>query len=145
MSIGHPAESEATVYAMRDWLIAEKPDDFDATVITVYPGTPYYDSAVKMPDGSYCFETHGDKLYSQDVDFLTEEAYYKGKSGEYHAFVWTDFLDRKRIAELRDEVERDVRARLGIPYPSGASALLYEHSMGQQLPPSILRSTHVTE
>jgi radical SAM superfamily enzyme YgiQ (UPF0313 family) len=141
MSIGHPAESEETILAIREWLIAEKPDDFDATVITVYPGTPYYDRAARLNDGTYCFETHGDKLYSEDVDFMTEEAYYKGKPGEYSAFVWSDYIDRKRIAVMRDELERDVRTELSIPYPSAASAVLYEHSMGQQLPTQILRST----
>ena len=140
MSMGHPAESEETVYAMRDWLIEHKPDDFDATVITVYPGTPYYDNSVEVSPGVYCFETHGDKLYSDDVDFSKEEAYYKGKSGEYHAFVWTDFLTRERLAQLRDEVESEVRAKLGIPYPTAAAAVLYDHSMGQQLPAKILRS-----
>ena len=92
MSIGHPAESEETVLALRDWLIEHKPDDFDCTVITVYPGTPYHDEAKEVSPGVYCFETHGDKLYSQDVDFNKEQAFYKGKPGEYHAFVWTDFL-----------------------------------------------------
>lgn len=141
MSVGHPAESEETVYALRDWLLAEKPDDFDVTVITVYPGTPYYDNATHTGDGVYCFETHGDKLYSNDVDFTQEMAYYKGRSGEYHAFVWTDFLSRERLAQLRDEVEAEVRGKLGIPYPKAGAEILFEHSMGQHLPASILRST----
>lgn len=141
MSMGHPAESEETIYAMRDWLIEHKPDDFDITVITVYPGTPYYDNAVDLGSGAYCFETHGDKLYSQDVDFMQEMAFYKGKPGEYSAFVWTDFISRERLAQLRDEVEAEVRAKLGIPYPTGSAAIQFEHSMGQNLPASILRST----
>lgn len=141
MSIGHPAESEETVYALRDWLIEHKPDDFDVTVITVYPGTPYYDNSVEVSPGVFCFETHGDKLYSDDVDFMHDAAFYKGKPGEYHAFVWTDFLSRERLAQLRDEVESEVRRALGIPYPTAAEAVLYEHSMGAHLPPSILRSS----
>lgn len=141
MSIGHPGESEETIFALRDWLLQEKPDDFDITVITVYPGTPYYDNATHLGDGVYCFETHGDKLYSEDVDFAQEEAFYKGKPGEYHAFVWTDFLNRRRLAELRDEVEDEVRTKLGIPYPAAAPAIQFEHSMGMSLPARILRST----
>ena len=46
MSIGHPGESEKTALDIRDWLIESKVDDFDCTVITTYPGTPYYDEAV---------------------------------------------------------------------------------------------------
>jgi hypothetical protein len=114
-------------------------------VITVYPGTPYYDNATLQPDGSYCFETHGDKLYSEDVDFTRDQAYYKGKSGEYHAFVWTDFIDRAALARKRDEVEREVRSALGIPYPTEAAAVLYDHSMGAQLPPHILRSAQILD
>ncbi len=40
MSVGHPGESEETVKATADWLLSVQPDDFDATVITTYPGTP---------------------------------------------------------------------------------------------------------
>jgi radical SAM superfamily enzyme YgiQ (UPF0313 family) len=43
MSLGHPGESEDTIRATRDWLVEVRPDDFDATVITTYPGTPYLD------------------------------------------------------------------------------------------------------
>jgi anaerobic magnesium-protoporphyrin IX monomethyl ester cyclase len=142
MSFGHPGESEETIYATRDWLLAEKPDDFDCTVITVYPGTPYYDGAVQVEDSVYKYEFHGDTLYSEDVDFSTEEAYYKGRSGDYKAFVWTDHLSRERLAELRDEVEEEVRTKLGIPYPSAAAALNYEHSVGMTLPPHILKGRH---
>jgi anaerobic magnesium-protoporphyrin IX monomethyl ester cyclase len=47
MSLGHPGESRETIRDTRHWLLEERPDDFDATVITVYPGTPYYDSALE--------------------------------------------------------------------------------------------------
>ena len=139
MSIGHPGESEETILEMRDWLLSEKPDDFDCTVITVYPGTPYNDSATHLDGNTYVYETHGDRLYFEAIDFATESAFYKGKPGEYHAFVWTDFLTRERLAHLRDEVEDEVRSKLGIPYPSASAAVMYEHSMGMNLPPSILR------
>ena len=142
MSVGHPGESEETVLATRDWLLSEKPDDFDCTVITVYPGTPYNDEATHLEGSTYVYETHGDRLYFEDIDFATEPAYYKGKPGDYHAFVWSDYLDRKRLAQLRDEVEDEVRRKLGIPYPSAAEAIAYEHSIGQNLPPRILRSTN---
>jgi len=139
MSIGHPGESEETVYATRDWLLQEKPDDFDLTVITVYPGTPYYDGALPCGD-HFRYEFHGDALYSLDVDFTRDAAYYKGSPGEYHSFVWTDHLTARELVGLRDEVEEHVRYRLGIPYPTAAAALNYEHSIGMKLPESILRS-----
>lgn len=142
MSIGHPGESRETVEATKQWLLQEKPDDFDCTIITVYPGTPYFDSAVCIGEPIYKYEINGDALYSESVDFNQEQAYYKGKSGEYQAYVWTDFLHREQLVELRDELETEVRSTLGIPYPQGAPALNYEHSMGQQLPPYILKGAH---
>lgn len=141
MSMGHPGESEETVFATRDWLLEERPDDFDLTTITVYPGTPYYDESVCIGEPVYRFETNGDVLYSENTDFHRDMQYYKGAPGEYKSYVWTDFISRDRICELRDEVEAEVRAKLGIPYPSAAAAVNFEHSVGMNLPTSILRST----
>ena len=80
-----------------------------------------------------------------EVDYLKVADYYKGDpDGGYRAFVSTDALSPEDLVRLRDFVERDVRARLGIPFNPGAPALQFEHSMGQhgaQLPPNMLRST----
>lgn len=141
MSMGHPGETEETILAVRDWLIQEKPDDFDCTVITVYPGTPYFDNAVDLGDGTCRYDINGDSLYFRDLDFTKEIAYYKGAPGEYHSFVWTDSLTAEQLCKLRDSVEEEVRHKLGIPYPTATAAVNYEHSMGQKLPNSILRTT----
>jgi len=144
MSIGHPGESEETIRATRDWLLAVKPDDFDATVITTYPGTPYFDEAVESSPGvwTYTYPKTGDRLHSVEVDYREVAEYYKGIPGEYTSYVYTDYLDAKELVRLRDWLEADVRAKLGIPYNTGAPAVRYEHSMGQgMLPPSILRTT----
>lgn len=141
MSCGHPGESEETILATRDWLLEEKPDDFDLTVICCFPGTSYFDEAVHIGDGVYQFVTNGDALYSRDIDYNVEQQYYKGKPGEYKSFVWTDHISPERLVELRDEVEHEVRKRLGIPYPSSVAAINYEHSMGMRLPESILRNS----
>jgi radical SAM superfamily enzyme YgiQ (UPF0313 family)/intein/homing endonuclease len=141
MSFGHPGESEETIMATRDWLLAEKPDDFDCTVITTYPGTPYWDNAVLVEEPVYRYEFNGDALYMENTDPNAEVGYYKGKPGEYKAFVWTDYLSAPELVRLRDEVEAEVRGKLNIPYPAGAAAVLFEHSMSQRLPDSILRST----
>lgn len=143
MSVGHPGESEETILATRDWLLEEKPDDFDVTIITVYPGTPYFDESVHVGGSVYRFETNGDALYSEDMDFHRDMQFYKGAPGEYKSYVWTDDISRERLCELRDEVEAEVRAKLGIPYATGAAAINWEHSMGQNLPSAILRSSPV--
>lgn len=130
MSIGHPGESEETILAVRDWLVKEKPDDFDCTIITVYPGTHYYDKAVCLEEPIYKYEVNGDVLYSEDVNFEDNPQYYKGRPGDYTSYVWTDYVSRDKIVELRDDVEEDVRKRLNIAYPVAPVAIQYEHSMG---------------
>lgn len=139
MSLGHAGESEKSVRETRDWLLALCPSDFDCTVITTYPGTPYYDEAVETGPGVWTFTAKsGDRLHARDVDFLKEAAYYKGAPGEYESFVWTDYLSAGEIVALRDELERDVRRELHLPYNQGQPGVRYESSIGQ-LPSSILR------
>jgi radical SAM superfamily enzyme YgiQ (UPF0313 family) len=146
MSVGHPGESEESVAALHDWLIATRPDDFDCTVITTYPGTPYYDEALphsSLP-GVWTYTCRsGDRLHAEEVDFARVAEYYKGNpDGGYHSYVFTDHLSSSRLVELRDWVERDVRAQLGIAFHPAKPALRYEHSMGQSpLPPFLVRSS----
>ncbi len=132
MSLGHPGESPETVAATRDWLLAVQPDDFDLTVITPYPGTPYFDEATRSVDGTYTYRPKsGDALHMQDVDQLTDVAFYKGMPGSYQAFVWTDDLSRADMVASRDRVEAEVREGLGIAYPIAAAAVAHETTMGQ--------------
>ncbi|HVE12579.1 MAG TPA: radical SAM protein, partial [Elusimicrobiota bacterium] len=151
MSIGHPGESAQTIAETRDWLLEAKPEDFDVTIITTYPGTPYYDRAEPMPGRPgvwvYTFEKTGDRLYSQEVDYTEVADYYKGDpNGGYHSFVWTDHVSAEELVSLRDATERDVRRALNIPFNPGRAAQRYEHSMGQSgtLPSSILRLSRAT-
>ena len=127
MSIGHPGESPASVRAVEDWLIDVEPEDFDLTVITPYPGSPYYDKAQKVGD-VWRYETNGDALYMDEVDYTVESDFYKGMQGAYISHVYTDHLSRAEIVWARDAVESSVRAKLDIPYP-GLNQ--FDHSMGQ--------------
>lgn len=153
MSIGHPGENEESIRLLHDWLIEVKPDDFDCTIITTYPGTPYYDEAVPHPtDGdvwTYTCRRSGDRLHAVDVDFSKVAEYYKGDpDGGYRAYVFSDHLSSEQLVTLRDWVERDVREKLRIPFNQSAAALRYEHSMGQQgpggLPAFILRRSRLS-
>jgi len=141
MSIGHPGESVETIEDTILWLLRVRPADFDATIITTYPGSPYYDRATPHTvPGVWKFETNGDRLYSYDVDYAEVEDYYKGTPGEYKSYVYTDYLSAEDLVALREYVERMVREKLQIPYYSSRAAVLYEHSMGQ-LPPFIWRAS----
>lgn len=147
MSVGHAGESEETIEATRDWLLEVGPADFDVTVITTYPGTPYFDHALRHPEipGVWTYEAprSRDKLHGIEVDFEDRADYYKGRPGEYSAFVFTDYLKPDEIVKLRDNVEEGVRSKLNIPFNQSAASIRYEHSMGQSgaIPPSILRTT----
>lgn len=142
MSVGHPGETEETILAIKDWLIRMKVDDFDCTVITTYPGTPYYDLAV--PDANqpgvwtYTHRKTGDRLHAYELDHTITADYYKGDpNGGYTAYVFTDNLSASEIVKLRDKVEADVRTALNIPFNPGNVAIKFEHSMGQGLPQAI--------
>jgi anaerobic magnesium-protoporphyrin IX monomethyl ester cyclase len=133
MSIGHAGETQWTVDASRDWLLEVKPDDFDVSIITVYPGTPYFDDAVETSPGiwTYTEPKNGDRLHARHVDHLADVNFYKGVPGHYQSFVHTDHLSANQLCDLRDQLEADVRAELKIPYPASAAALQFDSSMGQ--------------
>ncbi len=146
MSAGHPGETERSVLDIHDWLISAEVDDFDCTLITTYPGTPYYDYAVPHDSlkgvWTYTQPETGDRLHAYDIDFTDTPNYYKGDpDGGYQAFVFTDHLSPERLVALRDHVERETRAKLGLGFNPSRAAMLYEHSMGQSLPAHILRTT----
>lgn len=105
MSIGHPGESQQSVQETRDWLRAVRPDDFDVTIIAVYPGTSYYDEAVETDQG-WTYTVNGDRLHSEEIDCRTTDNYYKGAPNAYKAFVHTDYLTATDLIRLRFETEQ---------------------------------------
>ncbi|MSO65249.1 MAG: radical SAM protein [Alphaproteobacteria bacterium] len=145
MSVGHPGENAETVGSVHDWLVRVGVDDFDYTIITTYPGTPYYDFSVPHESQrgvwTYVQPKSGDRRHAYEVDFSTTPDYYKGDpDGGYRSYVFTDHLSAEELVRLRDWVERETRAKLKIPFNSARSALRFEHSMGQGLPDFILRT-----
>lgn len=150
MSLGHPGESPDTARETYEWLLEVKPDDFDMTVITTYPGTPYYDDATlyDKENNIWMYEYNGDRLYSYEVDYSTTAKYYKGDpDGGYQAFVFTDYLTPQELVKQRDFAEKIAREKLNIPYPQASKAIRYEHSMGQSalLPQNILRQSYPSQ
>lgn len=149
MSIGHPGESHDTIQETFEWLLKVKPDDFDMTIITCYPGTPYYDEAVETDQSGmwvYTYEKTGDRLFQVELDYTKTPDYYKGRpDGGYQAYVYTDFISSEDLVRERDRMERTLREILKIPFNSSAPARRYEHSMGQSggayIPPHILRTS----
>ena len=147
MSIGHAGESKETIDNTKNWLLEVEPDDFDCTIITVYPGSPYFDDALPLPDESgyvYTQPKSGDKLYQSSLNYLEDLDYYKGDpSTGYISNVWTDHLSPSELVEERNSLEEEVRNILNIPFNPTGSNIKFEHSMGQgNIPSSILRKTH---
>ena len=151
MSIGHPGETESTVQQTRDWLLETRPDDFDCSIITTYPGTPYYDEALPhetLPNVyTYTYAKTSDRLHAYDLDYSATADFYKGDpEGGYRAYVFTDELGSDDLVRLRNWVEQSVRAELKIPFNPARASLRYEHSMGMGagLPEFILRRSGVS-
>lgn len=144
MSLGHPGESDKTVSETEAWLLDEKPDDFDVTVITPYPGSPYYDDAEDRGDGVFTYSArNGDRLHQFELDYAAVADYYKGSPDDgYISHVFTDCLSSAAIVRRRDALEADLRHVLGIAFNPASVSVAYEHSMGQTaLPPRILRAS----
>lgn len=150
MSIGHPGESSETVKESIDWVLEnlKEGDDVDFTVITQYPGSPYYDRSVLVrEENAWLYETkvggRVERLWSNEIDFAEQAEFYKGIPGNYVAYLWTDHLSPKDLVRERDNAERITRSQLKLPEFATVAALQFEHSMGQSLPSNILRKTGV--
>lgn len=145
MSIGHAGESEKSIRNTMEWLLETKPEDFDCTIITTYPGSPYFDDAVF--DGEnyvYTQPKTGDKLYQKNLDYLKEPDYYKGDpAGGYKSYVWTDDITPEELVRERDNLESTVRKELNIAFNPAGGVVEFEHSMGQgSIPSSILKRSY---
>ncbi len=147
MSLGHPGESEKTAEESRNWVINNlwpNWDDVDWTIITQYPGSPYYDHS-EYDDCKqawrYSIIVDGQTLAlnSREMNFATDAYYYKGIPGEYDVYVWTDHLSTDQLATLRDQAEKDTRSALKLAPITATTPRTFEHSMGQHLPTDILR------
>jgi len=110
MSIGHPGESEETVNETKNWILKVKPDETDVTIITLYPGSPYYDQSVLVNNIWTYTSKSGDKLYSDDADFINTEFYYKSKEDRYLCHVYTDYLSKEKIVQCRNLLEKEIRS-----------------------------------
>tara|TARA_R110002020_G_scaffold378887_2_gene589920 strand:+ start:2818 stop:4308 length:1491 start_codon:yes stop_codon:yes gene_type:complete len=146
MSVGHAGESAETIENTKNWLLQTQPEEFDCTIITTYPGSPYFDEAIKSGDHYvYTSKLTGDKLYQKPLNYLTEQDYYKGDpSGGYISYVWTDHISAENLVKEREALEREVREKLNIPFYSARPGVKYEHSMGQGnifIPDFILKKT----
>ncbi len=149
MSLGHPGESKETIEESIEWVLTNRPDDVDWTIITQYPGSPYYDRSIYVPgEDAWLYQIKlpsGEvaRLWSRAIDYTQNAEYYKGIPGQYEAYVWTDYLSPEELVRERDRAESTAREALGLAPITEVSSLQFEHSMGQKLPSNILRQSGV--
>jgi len=144
MSLGHAGESLDTAEDTYQWLLKVQPDDFDVTIITVYPGSAYHDDAIKAPNGDYVFKhpITGDLLYSEDVDYTNTADYYKGDPNDgYIAHVYTDHLTSKELVTSRMGIETNTRQMLNIKWNQASQQKTYQASDLKSLSSDILRKS----
>jgi radical SAM superfamily enzyme YgiQ (UPF0313 family) len=102
--IGHPGETYEDVQKTKKWIIENKPDGFDISILMPYPGSKLYDHS--KPSSKYGgFDREWKGLFFKRIDFSKENSFYKGKPGEYTCHCRTEDLSEKDILQLRVEIE----------------------------------------
>ncbi len=108
--IGGPGETYEDVMETKKWLQEVKPDAFDLTILSPYPGSKIYDDS--KPSNKYPgFDREWNGLYFKRVNFSEDETFFKGIPGQYHCSIRTDSLSSKDLLKLRGEMETELRSR----------------------------------
>lgn len=121
--VGLPGETRETAMRTKALLLEARPDDFDVTIHTPFPGSPIYEHPEQYSWG----------LSFRPVDFASEElGFYKTYEGKYRAYARTPTLAEGDLVALRDEIDRDVRQALGMKRMTRENwEKTLEHAMGQ--------------
>jgi radical SAM superfamily enzyme YgiQ (UPF0313 family) len=120
--VGLPGATRADEDATKNWLLDNKPDDFDIAINTPYPGTRQYNFPADMGLSFSC-------------DFKKDVVSYKVAPGKYKGFASNGTLSAQEMVALRDAMDRELRRRLKIPPPGHASSLgAVDHSKGGAAP-----------
>lgn len=105
MSIGHPGESIDTIKETEDWIRKIRPEEVDYTILSVYPGTEYFDKATENNNlYVYTHPKSNDKLYQRPVNYFKDAEFYKGNNN-YSCYIYTDYLTPNQIVKERNRLE----------------------------------------
>ncbi|HIG94554.1 MAG TPA: B12-binding domain-containing radical SAM protein [Nanoarchaeota archaeon] len=106
--IGHPSETYKDIEKTIDWLKENKPNNFDVTIMTPYPGSTIYNhSQPSTKYDGYTREWNG--LYFNNINFSSQRSVAKGKPGEYSCEVRTDELTSNDLIRIREEMDKELR------------------------------------
>jgi radical SAM superfamily enzyme YgiQ (UPF0313 family) len=112
MSIGHPGESYKTIEESKNWILKVKPDETDCTIITLYPGSAYFDYSIPYENIWKYTAKSGDNLYSDNNDFINQQYFYKSKNDLYESHVYTDYLSKQNLVECRNQLEIQIKKEI---------------------------------
>ena len=98
--VGLPTETREDAMDTKYWLLQFRPDDFDVTVYQPMAGSPIADHPQHEGKG---------------LQFELSTLPYKTVPGEYGTRACTPTLSAEDIVALREEIDTDVRADLGLP------------------------------
>jgi radical SAM superfamily enzyme YgiQ (UPF0313 family) len=108
MIIGHPDETMADIEMTKQWLIENKPDDFDVNILTPYPGSRIYDKAI--PTKRFINYTHVyNGVYLNKPRYSKEDSYYKGLNKQSYSGVRTNEISNEDLKMLRNKIDKEVR------------------------------------
>lgn len=99
LMIGLPSESRETVGRTREWLRTTRPDNFDISVFTPYPGCDIYNHKSN-------YEIDWDENYLRSIWFSGEAQYG-------NCAVRTPYLSQSEILGLKKEVEQEFGRKEG--------------------------------
>jgi radical SAM superfamily enzyme YgiQ (UPF0313 family) len=109
--IGHPGETYEDIEKTKDWIRNNRPDGFDVTILTPYPGSRLYDHS-KPSSRHEGFDREWNGLFFKRIDYSSEASFYKGKSGEYVCNVRTDELKPEDLLKIRDDIDTELRLEI---------------------------------
>ena len=109
MSIGHPGDSIETVNETINWLKYVKPNETDVSLISVYPGSNYFNKSNLINNELVYSTKTNENLFIDNIDFLKQSNFYKSKSDEYVSFVYTDYLNKSELIKQRLYMENEIK------------------------------------
>lgn len=91
--IGLPSESRRTIENTKQWLRKTRPENFDISIFTPYPGAPIFENK-----RHYEIDWDQEKL---------EEIWFSGAAQYDQCAVWTPHLSSEDILEIKQEIEHE--------------------------------------
>jgi len=101
MILGLPGETDWTFNLTKKWLLDNRPDEFDISLFTPYPGSVISKNPEKFG-------------IVVEQDYWETPYFHKGTPGEYIVTARPRTLTAKELLDMREEMETEVRQQLGL-------------------------------